>query len=324
MRSSLPIFKLFPPPKFLLMPHAGLDISDDGIRCISYSGFSNGRKIASYGQEDFPEGLMTGGDIRDEAEFISRLSVFAKKHGLHTVKVSVPEEKAYLFQTEVPSTEQRSIEQNIEFKLEENVPLAAPDAVFYFDLLPRSVTGGALRASVSVVPRTYIEHYMGILQSAGLEPVSFETAPKAIARAIIPNNTDKTSLIIHLKNQKTGLYVASGNVIHFTFTAPWGTQTAGGAFPTDELRKEIMRIRSYWLSHGNGIGIGEVIVAGRGADSVIHQFPKLGTELGLAFSLADVWQNALDLDRTVPPVPMNESLEYAVPAGLAFETPRNS
>ena len=113
-------------------------------------------------------------------------------------------------------------------------------------------------------------------------------------------------------------------VIHFTFTAPWGTETSKGRFPVEELRKEIMRIRSYWLSHGNGIGIGEVIVAGKRADAVIVQFSQIGVELGLAFSLANVWLNALDLNRGIPPVSMSDSLGYGVAAGLAFETPRNS
>lgn len=324
MRSSLPIFKVFPPPKFLLMPHAGLDITDDGMRCISYSGFGDGRKVASFGAEEFPEGLIAGGDIRNEADFVAKLTAFARAHALHTVKVSVPEEKAYLFQTDVPSTEQRSIEQNIEFKLEENVPLSAPDAVFYFDLLPRSVTGGMLRASVSVVPRTYVEHYTTLLAAAGLEPVSFEVAPKAIARAVVPNDTDKTRLIIHLMKGKTGLYVVSGNVVHFSFTAPWGTATAQGAFPTEELRKEIMRIRSYWLSHGNGMSIGEAIVVGAGAEAMLGRFAAVGTDLGIVFSLANIWSNALNLEKNIPPIPMNESLGYAVAAGLAFETPRNS
>lgn len=328
MRSSLPLFRVFPPPKFMLMPHAGLDISDDGFSSIAYSGFGGTRHISLFGRMDLPQGLFNGGDIKDEKSFIDRLAEFGQKHGLSDVKVSIPEEKAYLFQTEVPSTEQKAIEQNIEFKLEENVPLAAGDAVFYFDLLPRSFTGGALRASVSVVPKAYVEHYMQLIQAAGLQPVSFEVAPKALARAVIQSGSDKTRLIINVMNRKTGIYIVSGNVVHFTFTGGWGTRSGGDgtSFPAAaELRKEVGRIRSYWSSHGNGMTIDEAILVGKDAGLVLPVLSRMDEGAGrMAVKIADVWHNATNLDRYLPAVSRADSLGYAVAAGLAFDTPRSA
>ena len=321
MRSSLPFFKVFPPPRFMLMPHAGMDISDDGVRFIAYAGVGSNRRIQAFDALEFPEGLFADGDSRDDQKFIQTIADFAKKNGIHDVKVSVPEEKAYLFQTDVPTTVARDVQQNIEFKLEENVPLSAQDAVFYFDLLPRSVTGGTTRASVSVVPRSYIERYTKLLTAAGLEPISFETVPKAIARAIVREPSDVTMLVIHFMKRKTGIYITTGNVIHFTFTAPWGTQSTDHGFPKEELRKEIARIRSYWLSHGNGKPITEAVLVGKKADALESQLQDIGGDMPLSLIIPNVWENALDLDAALPQISKSDSLEYAVAAGLAFETP---
>lgn len=327
MRSSLPFFRLFPPPTFMLMPHVGLDISDDGIFALAYSGFGDARHISLSGKEQFPEGLFSGGDIKDEKEFISRLSGFREKHGIRDVKVSVPEEKGYLFHTEVPSTDQKAIEQNIEFKLEENVPLSPDDAVFYFDLLPQAGPDGAPRASVSVVPRTYIERYTAILKSAGMQPVSFEIVPKALARAVIPYGSDKTRMIIHAMSRKTGIYIVSGNVINFTFTGTWAAEgKASGQAPSSasELLKEINRIRLYWVSHGSGLPIEEIILVGRNAETVAPMLSARPETDGMAVKIADVWCNATDINRYLPPVTRDESLQYAVAAGLAFDTHRSA
>jgi Tfp pilus assembly PilM family ATPase len=321
MRSSLPFFKVFPPPKFMLMPHAGLDISDDGARFIAYAGVGLNRRIQAFDALEFPEGVFADGDSRNDQAFIKIIADFAKKNGIHYVKVSVPEEKAYLFQTDVATTVARDVEQNIEFKLEENVPLSAQDAIFYFDLLPRSVTGGTTRASVSVVPRSYIERYTKLLTAAGLEPVSFETVPKAIARAIVHDASDTTTLIIHFMKRKTGIYITSGNVIHFTFTAPWGTHSTDHGLPKDELRKEIARIRSYWLSHGNGKLIAEAVLVGKGADALESQLQDIGGDMPLSLVIPNIWENALDLEAALPQISKSDSLEYAVAAGLAFDTP---
>lgn len=324
--SKSAFFELFPPPTFMLMPHVGLDVSDDALRCIGYKGFGHNRKIALFGKEALPPGLFDGGDIKDEKDFIARLTAFGKKYNLNQVKVSVPEEKAYLFQTEVPSTDESTIQQNIEFKLEENVPLSAQDAVFYFDLLPTRVTAGALKASVSVVPRSYIEHYMSIVERSGLTPISFETVPKAIARSTIPSHSDSTRLVIHAMENKTGIYVVCGNVVNFAFTAGWGTATIDEKSRDSilqELRKEITRVRSYWLSHGNGKDIEEAILVGKNASELEAICRSVEGENPLSVRVADVWVNAINVDKYLPPISKAESLEYAIAAGLAFDTGRS-
>lgn len=326
MRSSSVFFKLFPPPTFMLMPHAGLDISEDAIRCLAYTGVGQSRKVSLYGVEEMPPGIFEGGDIKDEKAFIAKLSEFGKKYNLSYVKVSVPEEKAYLFQTDVPSTVQAVIEQNIEFKLEENVPLSAQDAVFYFDLLPVSVTGGALKASVSVVPRSYVEKYMSIIEQAGLIPISFETVPKAIARSVIPTGSDTTRLIIHSMHKKTGLYIVCGNVINFAFTVQSGVsieekdKTASLA----TFRREIEKVRLYWLSHGNGKPIDEAILVGKNALLLEEACKHLDGDVSLTVRVGDVWCNAININKHLPPINKGDSLEFAVAAGLGFDTPRSS
>jgi Tfp pilus assembly PilM family ATPase len=260
--------------------------------------------------------------VKDEKEFVSRLGGFGRAHGLSYVKVSVPEEKAYIFQTDVPAAERKIMEQNIEFKLEENVPLSAPDAVFCFDLLPYA-GGGAYRASVTVVPLSYVEHYTSLIRSAGLAPVAFEIAPKSIARAVVPADSDDTRLVVHAMNRKTGIYVLSGNIASFASTvasgaAPSVDRSADAPMP---LEKEIDRVLSYWSSHGTGKAVKEVILVGRNASVLEAACRRGGGETPLTVHLADVWCNSLDVDRHLPPVSQKDSLEYAVAAGLALDTP---
>ncbi len=322
MLASSAFFKLFPPPKFLLMPHAGLDISDDAITCMAYSGSRRNKKLSVYGTMELPQGLIDGGDIKDEKEFSARLAGFVKKHGLSYVKVSIPEEKSYLFGTEVPSGEFDVIEQNIEFKMEENVPLSAPDALFYFDLVPSSVASGNFKANVSVVPRTYIEHYISLLRAADLIPVAFEVVPKSIARAIATEGNYDIKLIIHVMDRKTGIYIASGNVVIFASTVSVG---GGDQSPQaieagiDALTKEIDRVNSYWTSHGTGQPVSEVVLVGKNAPAFEAAASHIKNGGPLAVHVADVWHNAFNVDRYLPPISRDESLQYAVAAGLAMD-----
>ena len=316
------LFKLFPPPKFLVMRYAGLNVSDEAIRCLEYGRNGHGLFISKYGSTPLPPGLIDGGDVQDEKKLIEMLSEFDRTHDLSYVKVSIPEEKAYLFETEISGpTDVRSIEEQIEFKLEENVPLSAADAVFYFDLIHPAKPGESLRASVSVVPRSYIEHLMSILRNAGIFPVAFEVAPRSLTRAILPADDVNTVLFVHIMSRKVGMYVVAKRVVSFTSTLNWsGTTTEENDFSSrvTTITREVERIQSYWISKSAGQAISQVIIIGK--DSTAYEAPLEAalSQINIHAHVADVWHNVLDLNHYIPPISREESLEYAVAAGLGI------
>jgi Tfp pilus assembly PilM family ATPase len=312
---------MFPPPKFLMMKHAGLDISDEAIRCIEYSSTSAGYRIEKYAKTDLPVGLIEGGDIRNDDELVHILTEFNQKNRLSYVKVSIPEEKAYLFQTDVPSIETKIIRQNIEFKLEENVPIPAADALFYFDLLPDSITKGNLRASVSVVPRTYIERYTSLLSRAGMTAIACEVVPKSIARACVPAHTDKTHMIVHMMRHKTGLYIVSNGVVCFTSTVGSGSEGdhVEDAVYVNNLSKEINRVYQFWLSHGGQeSAIKTILLVGRTASQFEPRLQNIVVDSVVPVQVGHVWENVFSIDAYIPPISQEDSLEYSVAAGLGM------
>jgi len=307
----------------MTLKHAGLDISDDSIHCLEYAA----GKIKKYACFDLEPGLIDGGDVKDDKKLIDILSGFDRAHRLSYVKVSLPEEKVYLFQTEVPDQGTRAMVQNIEFKLEENVPLSAADAVFYFDLQPVPPISGSRKASVTVVPRAYIEHYIDMLNRSGISPIAFEVAPKSIANAIVPAHDNRTLLLVHIMNKKTGIYIVCGGTVCFTSTIAWGGAMADlskpeiGAAQIGPLTKEISRVYSFWSSHNNGNRpVDELVLLGRHAEQFEHVLQNVISGAVLPLTIADVWKNALNLDFYIPPISRDLSLEYAVAAGLALSS----
>lgn len=309
--------KFFPPPKYLAMPYAGLDISDDALTFIEYHHGLHGRVISKFGRQELPKGLINSGDIQDEKELTRILAEFAQKNSLHRVKVSLPEEKVYLFHTDVPNTDTRSIAEHIDFKLEENVPLAAKDALFYYNLVSPDSEEKTLRASVSVVPLAYIEKMMSIMDSAGLRLVGFEIMPRAIVNTSLELHSNVTSLIIYVMNNKVGFYITFGGMVYFTSTVSFGDSI-------DSLKEilpaEISRILSYWL-HREDIPsqISQIVISGQNAKSVINM---LGTVVNAEMPprvLADVWKNAFNINHYIPPISEGESMKYIVASGLALQ-----
>ena len=314
-------FKLFPPPKFLNLPYAGLDISDDAIHVVEYTRGSHGYTIHRFGKRDLAPGVVESGYIRDEKALTEAVTSLAKELKLSTIKASLPEERMYLFKTDVPTTDPDQIRQNIEFKLEENVPLKPADAVFFADLL--STKGEKNTVSVSVAPRELVNRYLKVFQSSGLSVMSLEIQAKAIARASVPRDSLETVLLVHIMNKKTGLYVIANGITCFTSTILWGGEVVRGKNPNDlsdeifSLRREIDRVYKYWGEHGEGEPIKEIIVSGHDA-VLVSQISHISPDPRIPLVIAQVWQNVFSGDHYIAPIPFEESLDYAVAAGLAL------
>jgi len=316
-------FKLFPPPKYLNIPYAGLDISDDAIRCIEYTESHHGYVLKRYGTRLLKPGIIDSGHIKDEKALVAELTSLAKELKISTVKASLPEERMYLFKTEVPDVDDDEIRQNIEFKLEENVPIPASEAIFFFDRLPANLSKGKTYASVSVAPKELVDSYLKALKQADLTTVSFEIQAKAIARAVVSHDSSDTHLIIHVMNKKTGIYVVSSGVICFTSTISWGGELIRGKNISDvpdavfSLRHEIERVYVYWSQHGENQPIKSIIVSGRDA-TTISQITHLSPDNKISLSVADIWKNAFSINHYVPKINFDDSLDYAIAAGLAL------
>lgn len=118
-------------------------------------------------------------------------------------------------------------------------------------------------------------------------------------------------------NKKTGIYVVVGGVVCFTSTISWGK---GGNI--EELKKNLKQVNDYWKEHGLGTTVSRIVFAGQGAlaDGLISE---CSSSFGPAsdmirFEIAKVWQNAFSHDHYIPPISHDESLDYAVAAGLAL------
>jgi len=350
---SKSIFDLFPPPRFLQMAPVGLSISDSALRFVDLRG-SNGKiHLKAFAEKVIPPGMISGGYVHNIEELTKIVRAFKVEHDLNFIRAALPEEKAYLFKTEIPDTAEDSMRDSVEFKIEENVPLSVSNAVFDYSVIQKHKNNEAANHTdviVSVLPIKVVSTYIEVLESAGLTPVSFEVESQAVARSVIKQGDKNTYLVVNLGLEKTSLYVISSNVVHFasTFilskettmrglelTASFADKTAlekgasCDALWMQEVANEIQKLFSYWHTHEDKQGelgkhISKIIMCG--------DHPELGLCIGpvsssskVPVTLANVWTNAFSFDEFIPDIPLingngnkDSSLKYAAAIGLAL------
>ena len=319
-------FDFFPTPKFLEMPSVGIDISDQAVRFVEIKHYGYHRKkfkLGAFGEKKIPDGVITGGFINKPEEIKNILTQIRKEHGFKFVSASLPEEKGYLFKTEVPNIDRKDIASNIEMRLEENVPVGASKAVFDYSLIHTNNIAQHLDAVVTVVPNKVIDVYADLFEAALLVPISYELVTRAVAQAVVPHDETETCLIIYVGDVRTGFGIVSDGALQFTSTVNvGGLVDAANLEKRDSLFKdEITKLNLFWQNHiekdKNDKPISKVILCGKDASTPGFK-EKMATVAGVPVGLANVWVNIFDFEVNIPALSAEDSLNYAPAIGLAF------
>jgi len=126
----------FPPPEFLNLKITGVDISDRSVKVLSLKKTQEGSIPDFFEQGRISSSTIHQGGIEDPESLIMVLRTLRKKYDMNFIRASLPEEKAYLFQTIIPnSPDKDQIFNSIEFQLEEHVPISSGESIFDYDIV---------------------------------------------------------------------------------------------------------------------------------------------------------------------------------------------
>ncbi|MEK7531747.1 MAG: pilus assembly protein PilM [Patescibacteria group bacterium] len=220
------------------MPHIGIDISDRSVRYFELLEKRNTLAVGRHGSEKLPEGIVVGGEIVDREKLIELLVRLRKETKASGVRVSIPEEKSYLFTTEIPPLPHDEARGVISFHLEEHVPISVADTVFDFTYLQNNTekteAEGKKRVAVAVLPRGIAESYSSVFEEAGLSALSFELKSTATARSLVHHGDGKSYMMVDIGAERTIVSIAVAGEVEFSTTLE-----IGGDYITTALQKKL-------------------------------------------------------------------------------------
>ncbi len=340
----------------MAMPAVGLDISDFSVKYIQLMCEKGRVVLKGHGKVDLPIGTIEHGEIKDPTTLTKILAKLRRDAELEFVHLALPEEHAYLFQMEFPRVRQDELEQMLEFHLKENVPIAAEEALFDYDIIKE--TDSAYHANVSVYPAPIANLYLDTIAEAGFETLSVELEAQATARSLLHPLDRSTSIIIDVGRSNASLSISMGGVVGFTASLELGgdhftrsisrhlnlsfreaeklkrkfgfadTSENGAVYEAllpivVQLREAIGKHYLYWQMHADqDLGSTEVsrviLVGGNANMQGMAEYLEVGLEVPI--EVGNVWQNVINFDESLPPLDADRSLEFATAIGLALRS----
>jgi type IV pilus assembly protein PilM len=352
--------RVLPPPEVLRLNALGVDISDTSLKYIGLTPTDNKKQpytLSAWGEIDIPTGVLERGQVIQMDTLVAVLQECKKATGADFVRVSLPEERAYLFETEIKkNVTDKEIRSILEFRLEENVPIPAREAFFDYDVLETDTSDHAYRVIVAAYARETITNYHEACQKADLLPISFEVEAQAMARSVIAPDTPGAVMLVDFGKTRTGVGIVYNGALMYTSTIDFGglvlsdmlrrvvgdktekeltviKNTQGlSRSPENEqsfealisgvsvLKDELLARVQYWHSQDFKRAdrrITDIILCG--GSSNLLGFPEYLTEvLGITTTRANVWKNTFSFDEYIPPIDLRHSYGYATAIGLAL------
>jgi type IV pilus assembly protein PilM len=349
------LLKFFPPPRYLLAPSFGLDISDESLKFVELVPTKNGIKMGRHGERKIPVGIIESGKIKNPEKLKEVLATLRREEGIRFVRVSLPEEQVYLFALRLEKAGLKNIREGIELALEDHVPIPAKDAIFDYDIV--SEDGESLEVEVAAIPENVIQNYISVFRDSYISIQSLELEAQAVARAVVRKGDLDTYMIVDFGQTRTGIFIMSRGAVVFTSTLDIGGELLNkmieknfnvskeeaekmkreyGLERNTEnqevfsvllnsvsiLRDEIAKHFLYWNTHKDEEGkdrppIKKIILCG-GDSNLIGLADYIAVSMKSTVEMANVWTNIRETDTYIPEINFNQSLTFAAALGLAL------
>lgn len=354
--------RFIPPPAYLTMPRVGVDVSDTSLKYVAFhprSWSKSEYKIRQWGDIPIPTGVLQRGQVKDPSQLVAVLKELKRESGAEFVSVSLPEERAYLFDTEIKrNTPLKEVRSLLEFRLEENVPIPSKDVFFDYSILPTTGNMKVVQVAVAAYARETIQQYYEACVSAKLRPVSFEVEAQAMARAVIPSDLPGAAMLVDFGKTRTGVGIAYKGTLLYTSTIDIGgdvlsqalRKVLGEKISESEITKlkntqglirtiessevydsllssisvikdELATRMQYWHSRSSNNEERRISsIILCGGSANLKGLPSYFTEaLKIPTVRGNVWENTFSLDHTIPPIDLRHSFGYATAIGLALK-----
>ncbi|HFC11112.1 MAG TPA: hypothetical protein ENJ75_02935 [Candidatus Kaiserbacteria bacterium] len=344
----------FPPPRYLVLPAAGLEISTSSIKAIFLKEHRYGLEVASFDEKKLPKGAVASGEIVEPEPVAEHLRELAKERGIKSAHIALPESKSYLFETLVSGDSQEEWYTEVEQHIDEFVPLP-PDEVS-FDISPlHKIDDKTLVVGVGYA-RKVVENVLRIIDDVNIEPRSLESETFASMRAILPADINETVMVVDIGKMTTKIVITERRLPRFATTLDVGghalTEAVQKYFGVDEkearkvkmehgivssggnddyieamlstasvIREEIKRRIDYWQTRARTekdcLTISRVLIVG--GNATVRGFPEyFSSSFNLPVELGDVFLNLASRDTWLPTVDYSQSFAYATTIGLAL------
>jgi type IV pilus assembly protein PilM len=205
----------------------GLDIDATAIRVVQLRG-GKVKSLVKYGSLDIDAKLAISDSNADQHKLGEAIKQLIVQTGIssNNVAVGLPSQKVFMTVVDIDRLSPQELEKTIKFQADSLIPTPLSESKLDWALLGDSPKEKSkvelLLASVS---NDFVERWLDLLESIGLNVIAFEPDSLALARSLLVPGTMAPHLILDMGDSATDLVVTLNDAPRLIRSIPTGTDT---------------------------------------------------------------------------------------------------
>jgi type IV pilus assembly protein PilM len=332
----------------------GLEIGGSTVRAVQLKGVGASKALATYGAVDVDERILSSDAATDQLQLAGVIKSFLQQVGISSkdVVVNIPTSRVTTTVVDFDKMAARDLVKSIDLQAENYLPMSVNDTKYDWSLLGESPTGpNKVEVLISSVSRAHVESRLDMLESIGLNVLSFEPDAFASLRSLNAREYKGNLLMVNIGAATSDVCIMSNDVPKLVRNIPVGSKAwvkaVSQAMSVDETQAEqfifkfglaqdkldgqiartlatsidmivleIERSLKYFETRYGMAKVDKVIVSG--AASIVPELPAyFANKFGLTVELGNCWRNISFI-----PARQNELIavanQFSVATGLAL------
>lgn len=206
----------------------GLDISDTAVRIVQLHGTSNPKTLVKYAFVPIDLKLSISDAPADQQSLLKAISNLLAQARMSTnnVAVSLSSQKVFTTVVDIEKLPANELAKSIRYQADSLIPTPIAESKIDWAILGDSPTDSTKsELLLSSVANNYVEHRLEMLESLGLNVISFEPESMAISRALTAPDSPEGQLILEMGSNGTNIIIYTNGAPHLTRNINTGSQT---------------------------------------------------------------------------------------------------
>lgn len=205
----------------------GLDVGTTAIRAVQVTNNPKSKQLLRYAMAPIDSKIALSDAKADQQKVANAIKDMLAQAQINTknVAVGIPSSRVFTAVVDIERLDQNELAKTIRFQADSLIPTPLAESKIDWALLGDSPKDpNKVEILLSSVPNSFVEERLDLLESIGLNVISFEPDNLALVRAMTPLDAAAPQMVIDIGSKSTDIVITMGGVPRLTRAVATGSE----------------------------------------------------------------------------------------------------
>lgn len=205
----------------------GLDVGTTAIRAVQVTNNPKSKQLLRYAMTPIDSKIALSDAKADQQKVANAIKDMLAQAQISTknVAVGIPSSRVFTAVVDIERLDQKELAKTIRFQADSLIPTPLAESKIDWALLGDSPKDpNKVEILLSSVPNNFVEERLDLLESIGLNVISFEPDNLALVRAMTPLDAAAPQMVIDIGSKSTDIVITMGGVPRLTRAVATGSE----------------------------------------------------------------------------------------------------